>query len=67
MSFLSLASSSFDSGDDGWTYDAAGTSWQASGGDPDGYLRYNNNGDQAIFAPEDYLGNWSSLDEAAEA
>ena len=60
-----IAYSTFDSDADGWLFDPTDTSWEASGGNPGGYIRYDNNlGSSAqISAPEKFLGNWSDLNE----
>ncbi len=62
-----IASSNFDTGNDGWTWLAAdpGISWQSSGGNPDGYMRFNNNipygsgATASIYAPLAFLGDWA--------
>jgi len=64
-----IASSDFDSSNQGWTWLSAdpGISWRNTGGNPDGYMRYDNNvpygagSTSAIYAPPTYLGNWSAL------
>jgi len=70
MVFLFAASASaqicstFDTGLDGWTCDTSGCSWAATGGNPDGYLRFDEGGDsttQAV-APGTFWGDWSDLD-----
>jgi len=55
------ATSTFDTGYDGWIAPSPGHSWEPIGGNPDGYIRYNNNlgGNAAIIAPEKFLGNWT--------
>ncbi len=57
------ATSTFDAGPDGWTLYNPGHSWQSAGGNPDGYIRYNDNLDSgvgsAIYAPAEFLGNWT--------
>lgn len=57
--------STFDTDSDGWTFDSTPISWQDSGGNPDGYMHYDNNlgGTPGIYAPEKFLGDWSSLNE----
>jgi hypothetical protein len=58
--------STFDSGLDGWTSNTpAEISWQASGGNPGGYVRFTDvSGDSTeIYAPAKFLGDWSGLDE----
>lgn len=61
-----VASSDFSSGADGWDWNAPNPSmsWQADGGNPGGYIRYDNNqgGDFAIHAPSSYLGDWGTLE-----
>ena len=59
----SIIESTFDTGPDGWTLLNAGHSWQSSGGNPGGYLQYDNNldnggADSAAHAPAKFLGNW---------
>lgn len=64
-----IAQSDFDNGTDGWTWLSAdpGISWQSSGGNPDGYIRYDNNvpygpdATASIYAPQTYLGDWSGM------
>ncbi|MBN2473464.1 MAG: hypothetical protein JXB62_02560 [Pirellulales bacterium] len=66
---ITIASSDFDDGSQGWTRLAAdpGISWQSAGGNPGGYMRYDNNvpygagSTTSIYAPPAYLGNWSAL------
>ncbi|HYW78411.1 MAG TPA: PEP-CTERM sorting domain-containing protein, partial [Thermoguttaceae bacterium] len=56
-------------GSQGWTWLPAdpGMSWQSAGGNPGGYMRFDNNvpygagATAAIYAPPTYLGNWSAL------
>ncbi len=53
----------FDAGDDGWTvFDGGDLSWQATGGNPGGYLRIadSTSGDFLAVAPAAVLGNRSS-------
>jgi hypothetical protein len=57
------ASSTFDTDSEGWTLLSAGHSWEAIGGNPGGYIRYNNNIsglNPQISAPEEFLGNWAA-------
>jgi hypothetical protein len=64
-----IASSNFDTGTENWSWLAAdpGMSWQSSGGNPGGYIRYDNNIPYApgytasIYAPTQYLGDWSAM------
>ncbi len=60
-----IDTSNFSSGADGWTWDAPNPSmtWQPTGGNTDGYIRYDNNqgGGAWIHAPSGFLGNWNSL------
>ncbi len=64
-----VASSDFDFDTDGWYWDTVQNpafSWQPAGGNPLGYIRYDDNQDQGgtswIYAPDKFLGNWSDLD-----
>lgn len=60
-----VASSTFDSGLDGWEPTAPSeTSWVATGGNPGGYVRVNDNSGSSgqITAPQRFLGDWSLLD-----
>ena len=57
---------SFTTGFEGWTFvNPSGSSWQSSGGNPGGYVRFDDlgpaNGGQ-FLAPASYLGNWTSYD-----
>lgn len=58
------ATSTFDTGTDGWTWpsaDNAAFSWVSSGGNPGGYIHYDNNkphNSPWIYAPADFLGDW---------
>ncbi len=61
--------STFDTGTDGWTWDSglnAAFTWESSGGNPGGYIRYDDNKDtgpvSGIYAPADYLGDWQTPD-----
>jgi|LGOV01.1.fsa_nt_gb hypothetical protein len=64
-----IASSDFDIGTEGWSWLTAdpGISWQNSGGNPDGYMKFDNNipygsgATASIYAPSKFLGNWSAL------
>ena len=59
-----FATSGFDAGAEGWRGDTCngGFSWQASGGSPDGYLRWAEPCSSTfVVAPIQYLGDWSSL------
>jgi len=64
-----IASSDFDTGNDSWTWLTAdwGISWQGSGGNPDGYMKFDNNksygfgATSSIYAPSKFLGNWSAM------
>ena len=58
------ASSTFDTGTDGWTGDGIG--WCSVGGNSDGFL-YFQDGSYATaatvaIAPSEYLGDWSAID-----
>jgi hypothetical protein len=66
-----IASSAFDAGFDGWTSSPGSPlafSWESSGGNPGGYIRYDDNlegpgeAGSAVFAPAGYLGNWADAD-----
>lgn len=59
--------STFDTGTDGWTWVSelnAAFTWENSGGNPGGYIRYDDNKDtgpvSGIYAPADYLGDWQT-------
>ena len=57
--------STFDTGLDGWTSNTPSEiSWGSSEGNPGGYVRFtDNSGSYAgIFAPSEFLGDWSALD-----
>jgi hypothetical protein len=56
--------STFDTDLDGWTCDTSGCSWAATGGNPDGHLRFQEGGDGTTeaVAPGTFLGDWSDLD-----
>ena len=61
-----LSNSSFDIDTDGWTGTGSAFSLENSGGNPGGYMQFNNNISggytfPGITAPTDYLGNWLSL------
>ena len=66
---ITIASSDFDDGSQGWTWLAAdpGITWTDLGGDPGGYIRYDNNvpygsgATASVYAPASFLGNWSAL------
>jgi hypothetical protein len=57
--------STFDSDSEGWILINEGHSWQGSGGNPGGYIRYDDNLDNdvgsAILAPDKFLGNWTDM------
>jgi len=56
--------STFDADLEGWTCDTSGCSWVATGGNPDGHLRFDEGGDgttEAIAAVT-FWGDWSDLD-----
>jgi len=61
------AASTFDTGTDGWYWNAADDaafSWQSSGGNPGGYIRYDNNrphNTARIYAPAEFLGDWLGM------
>jgi hypothetical protein len=58
-------SSRFDSGFDGWAPVFFGFSWETQGGNPGGYIRFQESGNppfSSLIAPAQYLGNWSALD-----
>jgi hypothetical protein len=62
-----IASSTFDTGIDGWTWKTPSSqySWQATGGNPGGYIRFDDNKagpESIIYAPDNYLGDWNSMD-----
>jgi hypothetical protein len=64
-SALTLASSSFTSGTDGWAVEngARGFEWVASGGAPEGYVRAKDFGSDALWffaAPASFLGDVSA-------
>ena len=53
--------SSFDDGLDGWTSNKpAEVSWAATGGNPGGYVRFEDAtvGNTYLYAPEKFLGDW---------
>ena len=55
--------STFASGFDGWTQ-TSGVSWTNSGGNPGGFLRFQDTGPAdggLIYAPASFLGDWSTL------
>jgi len=60
--------STFDTDMDGWSLDAGDVgvfTWESTGGNPDGYIRYDVTQDGAggrVFAPSKFLGDWSNLD-----
>ena len=62
------AISTFDSGLDGWTGGPDPIGWYSGGGNPDGYLLFNDNRNvnvspmPLVYAPLDFLGDWSGLD-----
>ncbi len=63
-----VAISTFDSDVDGWTWRSENNerySWQADGGNPGGYIHFDNNPSgytyTNIFAPQKFLGDWSLL------
>ena len=64
-----IASSNFNGSSQGWTWFPSdpGISWQSTGGNPDGYMRYDNNipygaaATASIYAPSTFLGNWETL------
>jgi hypothetical protein len=56
--------STFDSGFDGWTF-TSGVSWQSSGGNLGGYLRFVDSGPAdggQIIAPSSFLGEWTGFE-----
>jgi len=60
--------STFDSDLDGWTCNTSGCRWADNLGNPDGYLRLDDNNTQPTFAiaPSKFLGDWSRLDGVGE-
>lgn len=62
---LARPSTNFDTGPEGWTFPAS-TEWQPAGGNTAGYLFggivENQNITAGAFAPAEYLGDWTSLD-----
>ena len=65
-----IASTDFSTGLEGWSTSPgspAAFSWESAGGNPGGYIRYDDNlegpgeAGSAIFAPTEYLGNWTTL------
>jgi len=64
------ATSTFDTGTDGWTWPLINDdafSWEPTGGNPGGYIRYNDNldkgnvrKDHGIYAPPKFLGDWKA-------
>lgn len=58
-----IAASTFDTDADGWTLLSVGHSWESTGGNPDGYIRYDDNkgGINSILAPEKFLGDWATM------
>ncbi|MFC1572856.1 hypothetical protein ACFL6M_04575 [Candidatus Eisenbacteria bacterium] len=58
--------STFNDGWDGWTPTAVeGTSWEPVGGNPAGYIRFDDHigGSGWIIAPPEFLGDWSQLND----
>lgn len=62
---LARPSTDFDTGPEGWTFPAS-AEWQPTGGNGDGFIFGGIVEDENItagaFAPAEYLGNWTSLD-----
>jgi hypothetical protein len=61
-----IASSTFDSGLEGWTSNRPDeVSWSATGGNPGGYIAFDDLTGHAatISAPDSFLGDWSILDD----
>ena len=61
--------STFDTGLEGWTANTPGeVAWAEGGGNPGGYLRFDDYSISRtrIFAPSQYLGDWSGLDGAGQ-
>jgi len=60
ISARGAVTSTFDTDTDGWITPSAGHSWASTGGNPDGYIRYDNNiaGNATISAPGKFLGDW---------
>jgi hypothetical protein len=56
--------STFDTDLEAWTCDTSGCSWAATGGNPDGHLRFDEGGDGTTeaIAPDTFWGDWTDLD-----
>jgi hypothetical protein len=64
IAFSKSIESLFDSGDEGWTATGAQITYEASGGNPDGYLNIKDTGGDTFFvvAPSKFYGNLSNFD-----
>lgn len=61
--------STFDADFGGWTFASSPDFyWAASGGNPDGYVRFHDSGPAGnrAVAPVEFLGDWSALDGVGE-
>lgn len=56
--------STFDANLGGWTGHPSEVSWVSTGGNPDGFARWQDavSASPPLTAPNEFLGNWSSLD-----
>ena len=64
-SYAAAATSTFDTGLDGWFSNTPGEiRWSSTNGNPDGFVRFADaSGNYTyIAAPEKFLGDWSGLD-----
>src|SRR5688572_9339899 len=63
-SLAAEASSTFNTGFDGWQTIFSEWSWQTEGGNPGGFIQLNDSLSPtftALYAPASFLGDWSSL------
>ncbi len=59
-----VATTTFDSNMDGWTSNNPDAFWDSPGGNPGGYVRFDDAtaGFTNLYAPAKFLGDWSELD-----
>lgn len=65
---VTVADHGFDGGFEGWG-GAFAIEYVAEGGNPDGFLRFvdpGQSGGAFVFAPDDYLGDWSDFDRSGQ-